>query len=390
MYNAPVLYVFTIYSLNSTSSLYSFLYLYSCGPTLWPYWLGEFFLLGLLHLPLWFSYIIISVYKRINKGRTEWAWHVASTGSTLFLFDITWVVGLLTTQHKDTSLHAVFLVVSIIFGLCSFILYCFTYRRVRVEIMKIITRKEDSQRHLTPPPSSGISLSPPLSPLSPLATELDALFQDRAFSMSGIEAGKLVQVSQAEIQSREIITSFTDSLTKEDLEEKEAVSPDYQEDNGSDVFPCMAEVESINQTPPITSFGCPLDKNEDLASRIKPMTENYESVYPTLMPAEPSFEKKLDKTAFMPIPESPPTEPKYLPIIHSASQPVTYSQEDDVFVSEGIASGYAKERRYDSRTLLLSGGSQSDDGGWPQNRRLYPPSRQGSVTGPHITRFALV
>lgn len=382
----------------------------SCGPMQWSYWLGELLPLGVLHLPLWCVYLIVSIYNKTNNGLSEWVWHTTSIGSTLFLFDVTWAVGLPSTQATDTPLHAVFLVLSIVFGLFTFVLYCLAYRKARVEIMKLINRSNVSKKPLSSTPAIDAGQSPPLSPLT---TELDALFQDRAFSMSGIEAGRILQQDASkELSSREIITSFADSMTKEDLDIEESLSPDYQEESSSDVFPCVAKVESINQSPPpITSFSTdPLEEKLDLAPAVMSTVESKLDLGIVMPTAEfdlavvmPTVESPSAEPQYLPIiisqasqdysqeDEIPPAEPQYLPLISQASQDLPpanyYSQEDDVFSAGEVC---VKEgRRYHSRTLLLSS-TLSDEGAWQHGRRPHPPSRQSSVSGPQIVRFALV
>ncbi|XP_064391944.1 uncharacterized protein LOC135339656 isoform X2 [Halichondria panicea] len=329
-----------------------------CGPTQWPYWLGELLPLGLLHLLTWCVFLVTSLLNRTKNGLTEWAWHFTSTGSTLFLFDITWSVGLPSTQHTDTALHSVFLVSSILFGLVSLIFYCLAYRKARLAIIKIFKLS----------PSSTVSVKSAVP-----AEQLEAMFQDRAFSVSGIEAGKLVQLSlsQNEVPSREKITSFADSIAKEDFDLSLS-----QEENG-DVFPSGAETEAIGQSEdPITSF-CepPLEENKlDLAVAEPTVSE------PSV--AEPSTNGH----------QIQPAEPRYMTTIHEPTQPryvtanhVDCNQDDDVFATDEDVR--VQEKVPLSRALMLS--TSSSEGGCRTNGG-YRPLRQGSVTGPQIVRFALV
>ena len=249
-----------------------------------------------------------------------------------------------------------FLVSSILFGLVSLIFYCLAYRKARLAIIKIFKLS----------PSSTVSVKSAVP-----AEQLEAMFQDRALSVSGIEAGKLVQLSQTEVPSREKITSFADSIAKEDFDLSLS-----QEENG-DVFPNGAETECIGQSEdPITSF-CepPLEENKlDLAVAEPTVSE------PSV--AEPSTNGHKIQ----------PAEPRYMTTIHEPTQPryvaanhVDCNQDDDVFATDEDVC--VQEKVPLSRALVLS--TSSSEGGYRTNGG-YRPLRQGSVTGPQIVRFALV
>ena len=271
-----------------------------------------------------------------------------------------------------------FLVSSILFGLVSLIFYCLAYRKARLAIIKIFKLS----------PSSTVSVKSAVP-----AEQLEAMFQDRAFSVSGIEAGKLVQLSlsQNEVPSREKITSFADSIAKEDFDHSLS-----QEENG-EVFSGGAETEGIGQSEdPITSF-CepPLEENKLDLAVAEPTVSEPSVAEPSVSEpsvAEPSVSEPSVAEPSTNGHQIQPAEPRYMTTIHEPTQPryvtanhVDCNQDDDVFATDEDVR--VQEKVPLSRALVLS--TSSSEGGYRTNGG-YRPLRQGSVTGPQIVRFALV
>ena len=180
--------------------------------------------------------------------------------------------------------------------------------------------------------------------------------------MSGIEAGRLVQLQNKDVHSRENITSFADSIAKEDFDlSTDALS---QEENG-DVFPCGTETEDVGKSEDhITSFCEPSLKESNLDLAVAEPSANSDQ------PAEPEYMTTNYE----------PTQPRYV-----TANGVNCIQDDDVFATEEDVR--VQEKMPLSRALVLS--TSSSEGGY-RTGAGYRPLRQGSVTGPQIVRYALV